>query len=86
MQFQADLLESVRSMKANKAGQAIEVEVSEIAEARNVKEVEVRAVDQERIIAPAGAAWDSFFLNGPTVSEDFLNERAFQQQGEHESF
>lgn len=35
MQFQADLLESVRSMKANKAGQATAVEVSEIAEARN---------------------------------------------------
>lgn len=35
MQFQADLLESVRSMKANKAGKVTEVEVSEIAEARN---------------------------------------------------
>lgn len=52
----------------------------------SVKKVEVRVVGQERIIAPADAAWDSFFLNGPTVSDDFLNERASQQQGERESF
>ncbi len=52
----------------------------------NVKKVEVRVVGQERIIAPADAVWDSFFLNGPTVSDDFLNERASQQQGERESF
>ncbi|WP_150046899.1 MULTISPECIES: type II toxin-antitoxin system VapB family antitoxin [Methylomonas] len=52
----------------------------------SVKKVEVRAVGQERIIAPAGAAWDSFFLDGPSVSDDFLNERPSQQQGERESF
>jgi antitoxin VapB len=52
----------------------------------SVKKVEIRAVGQERIIAPADATWDSFFLNGPTVSDDFLNERAVQQQGERESF
>lgn len=51
-----------------------------------VKKVEVRVVGQERIIAPADAAWDSFFLNGPTVSGDFLNERASQQQDERDSF
>lgn len=44
----------------------------------SIKKVEVRAVGLERIIAPADAAWDSFFLNGPTVSDDFLNERAVQ--------
>ncbi|OAI27767.1 type II toxin-antitoxin system VapB family antitoxin [Methylomonas koyamae] len=52
----------------------------------SVKKVEVRAVGQERIIAPADAAWDSFFLDGPAVSDDFLNERPSQQQGERESF
>lgn len=51
-----------------------------------VKKVEVRAVGRERIIAPADAAWDSFFLNGPTVSDDFLSERASQQQDERDSF
>jgi antitoxin VapB len=52
----------------------------------SVKEVEVRACGQERIIAPLGRSWDSFFQGGPTVPDDFLEERACQQQGERECF
>ena len=52
----------------------------------SVKEVEVRACGQERIIAPVGRSWDSFFLNGPGVSDDFLAERADQLQAEREAF
>ncbi len=51
----------------------------------SVKKVEVRVVGQERIIAPAKSAWDSFFLGEATVSDDFLTERASQQQPERES-
>jgi antitoxin VapB len=51
-----------------------------------VKEVEVRACGQERIIAPVGRSWDSFFLDGPGVSDDFLAERADQEQAEREAF
>ncbi len=51
-----------------------------------VKKVEVRSVGQERIIAAADSAWDSFFINGPTVIDDFMSERASQQQNERESF
>jgi antitoxin VapB len=52
----------------------------------SVKEVEVRACGQERIIAPVGRSWDSFFLAGPGVSDDFLAERADQEQAEREAF
>jgi antitoxin VapB len=52
----------------------------------SVKEVEVRACGQERIIAPVGRSWDSFFLDGPGVSDDFLSERADQEQAEREAF
>lgn len=52
----------------------------------SVKKVEVRVRGQERIIAPADSAWDSFFIDGPTVTEDFMSERASQQQDERESF
>ncbi|MCP9915553.1 type II toxin-antitoxin system VapB family antitoxin [Cyanobium sp. ATX 6F1] len=52
----------------------------------SVQEVEVRACGQERIIAPLGRSWDSFFLGGPTVTGDFLAERAAQHQGERELF
>lgn len=51
-----------------------------------IKKVEVRVVGQERIIAPVDSAWDSFFINGPTVSTDFMAERASQQQSERDSF
>ena len=52
----------------------------------SVKEVEVRACGQERMIAPAGRSWDSFFLDGPSVSDDFLAERASQEQADRDSF
>ncbi len=50
-----------------------------------VKQVTVRVVGQERVLAPADAAWDSFFLSGPTVSDDFLAERASQRQAERDT-
>jgi antitoxin VapB len=52
----------------------------------SVKEVEVRACGQERIIAPVGRSWDSFFQEGPAVSDDFVVERAGQEQAEREPF
>ena len=50
-----------------------------------VRKVEVRAKGNERIISPVGQSWDSFFLNGPAVSDDFMPERASQHQSERES-
>ena len=40
---------------------------------------------QERIIAPPGRSWDSFFLDGPTLSDDFLAERGSQEQSDRAS-
>jgi antitoxin VapB len=51
-----------------------------------VQKVEVRAKGRERIIAPVGQMWDSFFTDGPTVSDDFMAERASQQQPDREPF
>jgi antitoxin VapB len=45
-----------------------------------VKRVEVRVRGQERIIVPVGHEWDSFFIDGPRVSDDFMLERADQEQ------
>lgn len=50
----------------------------------SVKRVEVRVAGQERIIAPAESAWDSFFLGALTATEDFMAERASQFQAERE--
>ncbi len=51
----------------------------------SVHKVEVRAVGQTRVITPVGQTWDSFFLGGPTVSDDFLNDRAPQHQADREA-
>ena len=41
----------------------------------DVKAVNVRVRGLERIIAPVGQTWDQFFLDGPRVSDDFLEDR-----------
>ena len=59
------------------------------AEARfpeDVKKVSVRVQGVDRILSPADKTWDSFFLGDATVTEDFLTERASQDQTERESF
>lgn len=59
------------------------------AEARfpeDVKKVSVRVQGVDRILSPADKTWDSFFLGDTTVTEDFLTERATQEQSERESF
>ncbi len=52
----------------------------------DVKRVDVRVRGQERIIAPVGHTWDSFFVDGPAVTGDFMTERASQDQPEREGF
>ena len=52
----------------------------------SVKRVDVRARGCERIIAPLGQTWDSFFLDSPQVADDFLEARASQEQPEREAF
>jgi antitoxin VapB len=47
-----------------------------------VHKVAIRVKGQERTITPIGQTWDSFFLDGPRVSDDFLPERASVQQPE----
>lgn len=52
----------------------------------NVKKVSVRIVGQDRILTPLANTWDSFFLQGTAVTDDFMTERASQEQQERESF
>lgn len=51
----------------------------------SVKRVDVRARGCERIIAPLGQTWDSFFLGEERVSDDFMATRASQVQPEREA-
>lgn len=51
----------------------------------NVKRVDVRARGCERIIAPLGQTWDSFFLSSLLVADDFMETRANQDQPERDA-
>ena len=51
----------------------------------DVKKVMVRIRGRERIITPIENTWDNFFLNGPAVSDDFMNERGEQKPAKRES-
>ncbi len=52
----------------------------------DVKQVIVRVIGKDRILSPITNTWDSFFLVEEGVSEDFMTERASQEQTERESF
>ncbi|MFT5716332.1 MAG: antitoxin VapB [Oleiphilaceae bacterium] len=46
----------------------------------------VRVVGNERILSPVNSLWDSLFISDNGVSDDFINERATQNQSEREAF
>jgi len=71
------------SVFTNNRSQAIQLP-AELRLPDDVKRVDVRARGHERIIAPLGQTWTSFFLDGPQVADDFLNERASQGQPDRE--
>jgi antitoxin VapB len=52
----------------------------------NVKKVTVRVVGQDRVLSPVENTWDSFFLSEQRVTDDFMAERASQEQREREAF
>ena len=68
----------------NNRSQAIRLP-AELRLPENVKRVDVRARGSERIIAPLGQTWDSFFINGPEAADDFLETRASQDQPAREA-
>lgn len=74
----------ITSVFTNNRSQAVRLPV-ELRLPESIKKVDVRARGNERIISPVGHTWDEFFLNGPTVSDDFMPERAAQIQGEREA-
>lgn len=51
-----------------------------------VKQVNVRISGKDRVLSPVDSTWDSFFLSDQHVSDDFMDDRPSQEQGERESF
>jgi len=75
---------SIGTVFVNNRTQAVRLPL-DVRLPEGVHKVEIRIKGQERIIAPLGQSWDSFFLGDPRVTDDFLPERACQQQPEREA-
>ncbi|WP_018412615.1 type II toxin-antitoxin system VapB family antitoxin [Methyloversatilis thermotolerans] len=60
---------------------------AEVRFPEEVKKVVVRVAGRERIISPADAVWDSFFPGSDNAAtDDFMTERASQDEPARESF
>jgi len=75
---------SIGTVFVNNRTQAVRLPL-DVRLPEGVQKVEIRVKGNERIISPLGQTWDSFFLGGPNVSDDFLPERASQHQPEREA-
>ncbi len=73
----------ISSVFTNNRSQAVRLP-AELRLPEGVKRVQVRAVGPDRVIAPVNQVWDSFFQQTPMVSEDFMAERAGQEQSDRE--
>jgi antitoxin VapB len=74
---------AVTTIFTNNRTQAVRLP-AELRLPETVKKVDVRARGNERIISPVGQTWDSFFLEGPSISDDFIIQRASQEQRDRE--
>jgi len=67
----------------NNRSQAVRLPVN-VRLPENVKKVSIRVKGNERILAPVGHTWDSFFLGPEKVTDDFMEERDAGEQPERE--
>lgn len=56
----------------------------EVAYSESVKDVEIIAIGNKRIISPAGQSWDEWF-DGPGVSSDFMQSRQQPEDQQRET-
>ena len=75
---------AIATVFVNNRTQAVRIPV-DLRFPEGVQKVDIRAKGHERIIAPLGQTWDSFFMGANEVSEDFLADRGHQQQSPREA-
>lgn len=76
---------AIGSIFENNRTQAVRLPV-ESRFPKGVKKVFIRVVGQDRVLSPIDRTWDSFFLSEERVTDDFMAERASQEQPEREGF
>ena len=75
---------SITSVFTNNRSQAVRLP-ADVRLPEGVKKAQVRAREVDRILSPVGHTWAEFLRNGPQKSDDFMVERASQQQPEREA-
>jgi len=75
---------AIGSVFENNRTQAVRLPV-ETRFPEGIKKVSVRVVGLDRILSPVNHTWDSFFRSEERVSDDFITERASQEQAEREA-
>ena len=75
---------SIGTVFVNNRTQAVRLPL-DVRLPEGVHKVEIRVKGQERIIAPLGQSWDSFFKGGLRVSDDFMPYGGPRQQTEREA-
>lgn len=75
---------AISSVFTNNRTQAVRLP-ADLRLPEGVKQVSVRARGNERIIAPLKSTWDSFFIDGPEISDDFMETRPAQDQSGRET-
>ena len=73
------------SIFVNNRTQAVRLPV-ETRFPEGVKKVIVRVFGKDRVLSPVENSWDSFFLSKEKVTDDFMTERAPQEQQDREAF
>ena len=68
----------------NNRSQAVRLP-KEVAFSKSVKDVEIIAIGDRRIISPAGHSWDEWF-ESPGVSSDFMVKRKQPKDQHREPF
>ena len=75
---------SISTVFTNNRTQAVRLP-ADVRLPEEVKQVTVRAIGKERIIAPLESSWDSFFMSENKATDDFMPARATQTQADREN-
>lgn len=76
---------AIGSVFENNRTQAVRLPV-ETRFPKGIKKVFVRVIGKDRVLSPIKNTWDSFFMSEENVTDDFMTERASQEQREREDF
>ncbi|MGB4811761.1 MAG: type II toxin-antitoxin system VapB family antitoxin [Methylophilaceae bacterium] len=66
---------SISTVFINNRTQAVRLP-ADVRLPEDVKQVTVRAIGKERVIAPLRSSWDSFFMGTIQPTDDFMQNRA----------